>query len=175
MEPASLTITSPAFENDGIIPVKYTCDGEEINPELRIERLPEGTQYLALIVEDPDAPRGVYDHWVVWNIPSHTRIKENSSPGISGHNSAGKTGYHGPCPPSGSHRYIFSVFALDAALDLPVGSNKSKLLQEWNPIFSPEAQSLASTKESSNNGGGSNKCIARHTISCLNFVKYIAT
>ena len=129
MEPA-LTITSPAFENEGIIPALYTCDGEEINPELRIEGLPEGTQYLALIVEDPDAPGGIYDHWVVWNIPfSNTRIRENSSPGISGYNSAGKTGYKGPCPPSGSHRYMFRVFALDAALDLQVGDDKSKLLK----------------------------------------------
>ena len=134
MESASLTITSPAFENGGLIPVKYTCDGEEVNPELHIEGLPAGTQYLALIVEDPDAPKGIYDHWVVWNIPSfHTRIKENSSPGISGHNSAGKTGYKGPCPPSGSHRYMFNVFALDSAIDLQVGDDKSKLLEAMKP------------------------------------------
>src|ERR1700710_1594086 len=92
-------ISSPAFENGGTIPSQYTCDGDEINPPLNIANIPHGAQTLALIVEDPDAPRGTFDHWLVWNVPRTGRINENTSPGISGTNGAGKTGYHGPCPP----------------------------------------------------------------------------
>ena len=134
MQPSALTITSPAFRNGEMIPSKYTCEGEEINPPIEIKGLPEGTQSLALIVEDPDAPKGTYDHWVVWNIdPSRTRIKENSIPGINGHNSSGKTGYHGPCPPSGAHRYFFHVYALNANLDLAPGSDKKQLQEAMLP------------------------------------------
>jgi len=128
MNPASLIVTSAAFHNGELIPSKYTCDGEEINPPLEIMELPEGTQSLALIVDDPDAPNGTFDHWLVWNIdPFKKHIAENSNPGISGHNSAGKTGYHGPCPPSGSHRYFFKVYALSTNLDLAPGSGKKEL------------------------------------------------
>jgi hypothetical protein len=83
-----------------------------------------------LIVEDPDAPNGVFDHWLVWNIRPASNINEDSLPGISGDNSAGKSGYHPPCPPNGSHRYYFHVFALDTALDILAGSKKKLLLQE---------------------------------------------
>ena len=93
-----LGITSPAFEHMGTLPAKYTCDGDAINPPLQIDNIPEQAQTLALIVEDPDAPKGTYDHWIVWNIKITTVIKENSNPGISGNNSAGKTGYHPVCP-----------------------------------------------------------------------------
>jgi Raf kinase inhibitor-like YbhB/YbcL family protein len=123
----TLIISSPAFENEGDIPSKYTCDGEEINPPLNVDNIPEGTQTLAIIAEDPDAPKGTFDHWLVWNIPPESIIEENRIPGISGKNGAGKTGYHGPCPPSGSHRYYFYVFALDSSLDLPGGADKKTL------------------------------------------------
>jgi Raf kinase inhibitor-like YbhB/YbcL family protein len=123
----ALNVSSSAFEDEGDIPSKYTCDGEEINPPLFIENIPDGTQALAIIVEDPDAPKGTFDHWLVWNIPPERIIQENRIPGISGKNGAGKTGYHGPCPPSGSHRYYFHVFALDSNLDLPAGSDKKTL------------------------------------------------
>jgi hypothetical protein len=127
IEKTELKITSPAFKNDGEIPPKYTCDGEGVNPALHINNIPEGAKTLALIVEDPDAPNGTFDHWVVWNIDPVTTINEHSLPGTSGDNSAGKSGYHPPCPPSGSHRYNFKVYALNAALDLLAGTSKKGL------------------------------------------------
>ena len=126
-EPVSLLVSSAAFNEGDIIPSKYTCEGEEINPPLRIENIPDATRTLAIIAEDPDAPRGTFDHWIVWNIPVTPIIEENSIPGISGENGSGKTGYHAPCPPSGSHRYYFYVFALDTSLDLKAGENKQAL------------------------------------------------
>jgi Raf kinase inhibitor-like YbhB/YbcL family protein len=123
----TLTVSSPAFRYEGMIPSKYTCDGESINPPLQIDQIPEETKTLAIIMEDPDAPKGTYDHWLLWNISPKNRISENSIPGISGINSSGKTGYHAPCPPSGSHRYYFHVYALDTTLDLGAGSNKEAL------------------------------------------------
>jgi Raf kinase inhibitor-like YbhB/YbcL family protein len=132
-KPVILNISSSAFEDEGIIPSKYTCDGEEINPPLYVENIPEGTQALAIIVEDPDAPNGTFDHWLVWNIPPESIIEENRIPGVSGKNSAGKTGYHGPCPPSGYHRYYFYVFALDKSLDLEGGVDKKTLQAAMQP------------------------------------------
>lgn len=131
-------LTSSAFENNGPIPAKYTCDGEGINPPLTIENIPDGTQSLALIVEDPDAPNGTYDHWIVWNIDPVSHIRENSIPGISGRNSNGVTGYHPPCPPSGSHRYIFKLYALSARPDLQVHAAKSELLAAMKDILIDE-------------------------------------
>jgi len=122
-----LEITSTAFEDGGEIPSKYTCDGQDINPPLSVKNIPAGTKTLAIIVEDPDAPRGTFDHWVAWNIPPESTIQEESTIGISGKNGGGKMGYYGPCPPSGSHRYFFHVFALDTALDLKEGSGKKTL------------------------------------------------
>ena len=113
--------------------MKYTCDGEAVNPPLSINEIPDGTQSLALIVEDPDAPGGTYDHWIVWNIPPVSSIRENSNPGISGNNSSDQTGYHPPCPPEGSHRYFFHVYALDTELDLPVGASQRELQKAMKP------------------------------------------
>jgi Raf kinase inhibitor-like YbhB/YbcL family protein len=124
-----LKIDSPVFENEELIPSHYTCEGEDINPPLTIGDIPEGTKSLALIMEDPDAPNGTFDHWLVWNIPVTNRIEENSNPGISGKNDFGKTGYGGPCPPSGTHRYFFRVYALDVELDLKAGADKKLLLE----------------------------------------------
>jgi Raf kinase inhibitor-like YbhB/YbcL family protein len=128
----SLSVKSVAFSNHGHIPPKYTCEGEDINPPLEIENFPKETRTLALILEDPDAPRGIFDHWLVWNIPPNEPIAEKSIPGISGRNSFGKIGYGGPCPPSGAHRYFFKIFALDTSLDLPEGANKTALLEAMN-------------------------------------------
>ncbi|MFL5747873.1 MAG: YbhB/YbcL family Raf kinase inhibitor-like protein [Niastella sp.] len=122
-----LELSSTAFEDDGNIPAKYTCDGEGINPPLTINNIPDDAETLALIVEDPDAPGGVFDHWLMWNIQPEDLIEENTLPGISGTNSAGKTGYHPPCPPKGSHRYYFHVYALDIELDLPPHTFKESL------------------------------------------------
>ncbi len=119
-----LTITSSVFKNKGVIPAKYTCDGEDVNPPLSVEGVPEETEILVLIVDDPDAPMGTWDHWVVWDIPPTKKIEENSIPGTEGLNDFGKHSYGGPCPPSGTHRYFFKVYALDTKLDLPSNSRK---------------------------------------------------
>jgi Raf kinase inhibitor-like YbhB/YbcL family protein len=124
-----LRVRSVAFSHGGHIPPRYTCEGENINPPLEISGLPERTKTLALVVEDPDAPKGTYDHWVTWNIPPNETIAENSKPGVTGRNSFGNTGYGGPCPPSGSHRYFFKVYALDTELNLAAGADKRTLEQ----------------------------------------------
>lgn len=127
-----LVVRSLAFAHNGHIPSKYTCEGEDINPPLEFSGIPEKTKSLALIVEDPDAPRGIFDHWIVWNIEPNEAIAEKSNVGVSGRNSFGKIGYGGPCPPSGVHRYYFKVFALDTKLNLPAGSDKKTLEQLMN-------------------------------------------
>jgi len=120
-----LSVKSSAFESGKLIPKKYTCNGQEINPPLTIEGVPKEAKTLVLIVDDPDAPSGTFDHWVVWNIPaSMGKIGENNVPGIEGMNGARQIGYFGPCPPSGTHRYFFKVYALDTELSLAVGSKK---------------------------------------------------
>ena len=123
-----LEIMSTVFSQNGHIPTQYTCEGKNINPPLIIKNIPEGTRTLALIVEDPDAPKGIFDHWVCWNISPNEAIAEGSNLGTNGTNSFGKTGYGGPCPPSGVHRYYFKVFALNRELDLSAGANKNQLL-----------------------------------------------
>ena len=122
-----LEVRSTAFAQGGTIPPKYTCEGENVNPPLEIRGYPSRTKSLAVIVEDPDAPRGVYDHWIVWNIPPAESITENSRAGVAGRNSFGNTNYGGPCPPSGSHRYFFKVYALDSELEIQTGSDKQTL------------------------------------------------
>lgn len=124
-----LQVQSVAFSNNGHIPPRYTCEGENINPSLEVSNVPERTKTLALIMEDPDAPRGTFDHWVVWNILPNEAITERTNAGTSGVNSFGKTGYAGPCPPSGTHRYVFKIFAIDTMLDLQAGATKNELLQ----------------------------------------------
>lgn len=120
----TLIVTSSAFENNGAIPVKYTCDGENINPALEVKGIPSEAVSLLLIMDDPDAPMGTFTHWVVWNIATDPQIDENSIPGVEGKNSADQVSYIGPCPPSGTHRYFFKVYALDAELDLESGSER---------------------------------------------------
>ena len=128
-----LIISSPSFKEGENIPAVYTCDGEGINLPLMIDNIPDGCQTLAIITEDPDTSKGTFDHWVVWNIPKMENIEEGINPGISGINGTGKTGYHGPCPPSGSHRYYFYVYALDVFLDLQAGANKQQLKDTMKP------------------------------------------
>jgi Raf kinase inhibitor-like YbhB/YbcL family protein len=122
-----LTITSPAFQANQSIPPKYTCEG--FNPPISIEGIPEGTKSLALILDDPDAPSGTFDHWIVWNIPpSQKSIAENTTPGTEGLNSDREHSYIGPCPPPGKpHRYTFKVYALDTMLNLAANSSKTDL------------------------------------------------
>ena len=124
-----MLIRSPAFDHEGVVPAKYTCDGEDLSPPIAIERAPSGTVSLVLIVDDPDAPGGVWDHWVAFNIPGTTsRIGEGSEPeGVRGANSWGRLGYGGPCPPRGEHRYLFKVYALDTMLRLAPGATKAEV------------------------------------------------
>lgn len=125
-----MQIYSSAFENNGMIPTIYTCDGENINPPLNFDDIPENSKSLVLIVDDPDAPVGLWVHWLVWNIDPHIlEINEASKikTGIEGTTSFGNTGYGGPCPPDREHRYFFKLFALDNVLDLSPSSNKSAL------------------------------------------------
>ncbi|HOW43356.1 MAG TPA: YbhB/YbcL family Raf kinase inhibitor-like protein [Candidatus Omnitrophota bacterium] len=122
-----LQLFSPAFGHNQLIPEKYTCQGMNVNPELAIENLPAGTQSLVLIVDDPDAPVGTWVHWVVYDIAPTDRIAENSVPGIEGWNSFNRQSYGGPCPPSGTHRYFFKLYALDIKLELPEGQGKQAI------------------------------------------------
>jgi len=123
----AMKISSPAFKHNENIPAKYTCEGEDISPELIIENIPAGAKSLALIVDDPDAPAGVWVHWVVFDMPVNGRIPENSVPGKLGITNSSSEGYNGPCPPSGTHRYFFKVYALDTLLNLKEGTSKGQL------------------------------------------------
>ena len=126
----ALQITSSAFQNNGMIPRQYTCDGKDINPPLMIANCPQGTKSIALICDDPDAPGGGWVHWVIWNIdPGVKEIKENSVPqgAVEGMNDFGKHRYGGPCPPTGTHRYFFKVYALDTTFGISPNSTKADL------------------------------------------------
>ena len=125
-----MKIGSPAFSENGKIPKEYTCDGQDTSPPLVIENPPANTASFALIMDDPDAPVGTWVHWVVWNIDPATReIAFAAVPkgAVQGINDFGKKAYGGPCPPSGSHRYFFKLFALNALLTLAPGSTKGDL------------------------------------------------
>jgi Raf kinase inhibitor-like YbhB/YbcL family protein len=123
-----LTVTSPEFKEGEMIPVEFTCMGANVNPELNIDGLPANTESLAIIMDDPDAPKGTFVHWVIWNIPAQNKIEEHTAPGMQGVNSKQENSYTGPCPPSGTHRYYFKVYALDSKLTLPSTSGKEELL-----------------------------------------------
>lgn len=123
----TMKITSPEFQHNGMIPKKFTCQGLDINPSLQLEDIPQGTKSLALIVDDPDAPMGIWVHWVVFDIPVVSRIDEDSIPGRQGSNDFRRQDYGGPCPPSGTHRYFFKIYALDTMLNLKEGISKKEL------------------------------------------------
>ncbi len=130
----SLQLTSDAFTNGQSIPVKYSCRGNNISPALAWNEPPAGTQSFALIVDDPDAPSGTWVHWVLFNIPADTRSLQENLPAAGnalsvGKNSSGNTHYDGPCPPSGTHRYFFKLYALDTTLSLSPGATKAQVLQ----------------------------------------------
>jgi Raf kinase inhibitor-like YbhB/YbcL family protein len=126
---AKMKITSSAFQDGGNIPSKFTCDGGDASPPLQIADVPSGAKSVVLVVDDPDAPSGLFTHWMVWNIsPQTNAIAEGTTPkGVHGTNDFGKSGYGGPCPPSGTHRYYFKIFALDRELDLPSGAKRRQL------------------------------------------------
>jgi len=132
-----LSLSSTAFKGGEIIPVKYTCEGQDVSPPLMWSELPQGTQSLALIVDDPDAPVGVFTHWVLFNIPPDSGKLPEAVPtqaqlpsgALQGKNDFGRVGYGGPCPPPGRpHRYCFTLYALDRVLDLKAGVSKKQVL-----------------------------------------------
>jgi Raf kinase inhibitor-like YbhB/YbcL family protein len=122
-----MQFNSPEFGNNEMIPSKFTCDGQDINPPLKISEIPPNTKSLALTVKDPDAPSKTWIHWVVYDIPVINEIKENSVPGRQGANDFGKKEYGGPCPPSGKHHYFFDIYALDSNLDLEDGKDVNEV------------------------------------------------
>ncbi|HSA98759.1 MAG TPA: YbhB/YbcL family Raf kinase inhibitor-like protein [Candidatus Nitrosotenuis sp.] len=124
-----LKLSSTAFADNGKIPKKYTCDGSGISPPLKIANVPKNTKSLALAMDDPDAPAGTFTHWVVWGISQKkVQIGEGEKKGfVEGANSLGKLGYFAPCPPSGVHRYVFKIFALDSRVDISAKSTKQEL------------------------------------------------
>lgn len=129
-----MKMTSSAFSEQGIIPSLYTCEGKNINPPLEFFDVPRHAKSLVLVCDDPDVPKylradGMYDHWVVFNIPPETRtIKANTAPfGIHGSNTEGKHEYVGPCPPDREHRYFFKLYALDTLLHLQKGATKKEV------------------------------------------------
>jgi len=150
----NMEIKSSAFENEGMIPSEYTCDGKNISPQFKWENIPDHTKSLALICDDPDAPAGDWVHWVIFNIPPDvTELEENIPPGkelkngtVQGLNDFRKNGYGGPCPPSGTHRYYFKLFALDIMLAPDANAKKSDLLDAMQGHILAQAQIMGKYK-----------------------------
>lgn len=150
----AIKITSSAFSEGGIIPIDHTCDGKNISPPLAWTGVPEGTKSLALICDDPDAPMGTWVHWVLFNIPAqlkdlpgnipHGKIIENGA--RHGKNDFRKLGYGGPCPPGGTHRYYFKLYALDTELTEEPGITKEKLLKAMEGHILAEGQLMGRYK-----------------------------
>lgn len=133
----SMQLTSTAIVSGGTIPRQYTCDGNDLSPALQWSEPPQGTKSFALIVEDPDAPSSMFVHWILFNLPPETRALPEgiraearlASGARHGRNGWGNRGYGGPCPPGGTHRYFFRLYALDTMLDLPAGVSRAQLLK----------------------------------------------
>jgi Raf kinase inhibitor-like YbhB/YbcL family protein len=144
----TIQVSSAAFEEGGMIPAKYTCDGDDISPPLQWAGIPQATKSIALICDDPDAPMGTWVHWVMWNIPpevkelaehilSEPELPDGARQGLSDFR---RPGYGGPCPPSGVHRYYFKIYALDTMLDLPDSTRKADLLKAMKGHILAEGQ-----------------------------------
>jgi Raf kinase inhibitor-like YbhB/YbcL family protein len=135
--PKTMTLESSAFTPEGLIPSKYTCDGENVSPALRWDEPPDGTQRLVLIVDDPDAPGKTFVHWVLYDLPADIRELPEAMPpdpilltgGVQGKSDFDRYGYGGPCPPRGTHRYVFKLYAIDTVLDLPPGASKAEVVE----------------------------------------------
>ena len=140
-----MKLTSTAFLNGEIIPIEYTCDGDDTNPLLTMIEVPPEAVSLALIVDDPDAPEGTFTHWLVWNIdPIIEEIEEGEIPTGAevGLNSAGMRSYTGPCPPSGQHRYFFKLYALDRELDVSISAQREEIDKAMEPHIIARAELL---------------------------------
>ncbi len=138
-----MRIESSAFEHNQLMPAKYTCDGENINPPLMVSEVPEEAKSLALIMDDPDAPAGTWVHWTLWNInPQAQEISEASVPpaATEGVTSFGTAGYGGPCPPKGTHRYVFKLYALTVLLFLEPKANKGALEEAMEDAVVSQAE-----------------------------------
>lgn len=143
VESMSFELKSQAFDENGPIPSRNTCDGKNVSPPLSWGEAPQGTECFVLIVDDPDAPSKTWVHWIVYNIPKAVReFGEGKAPegALQGINDFGKTDYGGPCPPSGTHRYFFKLYALDQLLDLPEGASKSLVEKEMKGHIITEAR-----------------------------------
>ena len=153
-EAMDIKVTSSAFEQGGMIPAKYTCDGDDVSPPLKWAPVPDGTESIALISDDPDAPVGTWVHWVMYNIPAGvTELAENVPPDKVLPNGAKqgitdfrRIGYGGPCPPSGTHRYFFKIYALDTQLDLQAGASKDNLLKAMQGHILAQGQLMGKYK-----------------------------
>jgi Raf kinase inhibitor-like YbhB/YbcL family protein len=153
-EKMTIKVTSTDFEEGGMIPSKYTSDGENVSPPLKWEGVPDGTKSIALISDDPDAPMGTWVHWVMWNIPADAKqLAENMPPdedlpdgSRQGVTDFGSHGYGGPSPPSGTHRYYFKIYALDTKLDIPSSSRKADLLKAMEGHVIAEGQLVGEYK-----------------------------
>lgn len=149
-----INVGSTAFTEAGMIPRQYTCDGEDMSPPLSWSGIPEGTKSIAIIADDPDAPGGMWVHWVVYNLPPDLKgLPENvpaqktlAKGGIQGQTDFRRIGYGGPCPPSGTHRYFFKVYALDAILDLDPGAIKKRLLNAMEGHILAEGELMGKYK-----------------------------
>ena len=149
-----ITITSSVFSEGGMIPKKYTCDAEDISPDLKWSGVPQGAKSLALICDDPDAPVGTWVHWVLFNLPADVTTLAAGLPADAtlkngarhGKNDFRKLGYGGPCPPGGTHRYYFKLYALDTLLSLESGSTKAQLLATMKGHILAEGQLMGKYK-----------------------------
>ena len=149
-----IKITSSAFENGGMIPAKYTCDGADVSPPLQWETVTEGTRSIALICDDPDAPMGTWVHWVLFNMPAEANELAENIPAeetlpngaMQGVSDFGRIGYGGPCPPGGTHRYFFKVYALDTKVDLQAGADKRQLLKAMEGHILSQGQLIGKYK-----------------------------
>ncbi|MFQ5866233.1 MAG: YbhB/YbcL family Raf kinase inhibitor-like protein [bacterium] len=150
----AIKLTSTAFEEGGMIPKKYTCDGKDVSPPLAWSSVPTGIKSFALICDDPDAPMGTWVHWVMFNLPADsTKLTENipldkilPNGAKQGTNDFRKIGYGGPCPPSGTHRYYFKIYALDTELELEAGITKAQLLKAMKGHILAEGQLMGKYK-----------------------------
>ncbi|GJL78778.1 MAG: hypothetical protein NPINA01_17670 [Nitrospinaceae bacterium] len=144
----AMQLTSKAFLDGGTIPKKHTCDGENVSPTLEWGSVPDDAMTLALILDDPDAPGGTFVHWILYNLPAHiTEIQDDllregqlENGTMQGQNDFKNIGYGGPCPPSGTHRYVFKLYALDRELELQPGATKKQLLQAMEGHILDRAQ-----------------------------------
>jgi Raf kinase inhibitor-like YbhB/YbcL family protein len=149
-----MEIKSPVFEAGGMIPKQYTCDGQDISPPLAWTTVPDGTESLTLICDDPDAPMGTWVHWVIFNLPANLgELPERIPPqktlqngAKQGINDFRKIGYGGPCPPSGEHRYYFKLYALDTKLNLDAGIKKADLLKAMEGHILAESKLMGKYK-----------------------------